>query len=285
MRIKSAIVFILLIFVVSPGVNAFDKDKDLETFLKIDGEITYYADGGSGGIPILFVPGLGGDHTLFKYQLNHFRKSRRAIAVDLPGHYKSTPLSESTYSIKKMAATLIKLADLLKIDRFVLVGHSLGGAVITEAARQAPEKVAALIFIDPAGNVFQLPKERKKKMLASLNAPDYKDFMKSWFSSNLSSAKNNTKILVLEALDKVSQETLSGEYRALIEYEPITALKSYSGPMLSINRPKSTGKLSYHKLVPKIELVSLKEISHWFMIDAPDKVNRVMDDFLKRKLK
>lgn len=285
MRIKSAIVFILLIFVVSRSVNAFDKGKDLETFLKIDGKIIYYDDGGSSGVPIIFVPGLGGDHTLFQYQLDHFRKSRRAIAVDLPGHYKSTSLCESTYSIKEMAATLIKLIDLLKIDRFVLVGHSLGGAVITEAARQAPEKVAVLIFIDPAANVFQLPKERKEKTLASLKASDYKALIRSWFSSALSSSKNKTNILVFEALDNVSQETLTGEYRALTEYDAIDALRSYSGPMLSINRPQNTGNLSYYKLVPKIESVFLKKVSHWFMIDNPEKVNRIIDDFLKRKLK
>lgn len=284
-KIRLVAVFISILLFVNRCVNGFDNGENSEMFLKIDGKIIYYDDGGSGGIPIIFVHGLGGDHTLFKYQLDYFRKSQRAIAVDLPGHYKSTPLPENGYSIKKMANTLIEFATQLRIRKFILAGHSLGAAIITEVARQTPENVAALIFIDPAGDVSQLPKERKEKMLASLRAPDYKEFMRSWFSAALSSAKEETKEMVFKALEKVSQGTLAGEYRALTEYEPVNALKSYSGPMLSINRPKSTGQFSYHKLVPKIESVSLENISHWLMIDEPDKVNKIMDDFLKRAFK
>jgi pimeloyl-ACP methyl ester carboxylesterase len=285
MSIRSAAIFIFLFIFLNRDMNCSDNGKNLETFLKIDGRSIYYDDGGSGGTPIIFVHGLGGDHTLFQYQLDFFRKSRRAIAVDLPGHYKSAPLSESEYSIREMAAILIKLTGLLKVDKFVLAGHSLGAAVIIEAARQAPDKVAALIFLDPAGDVSQLPKERKEKMIISLRAPDYNNFMKSWFSAALSSAKDGTKELVFKALEKVPQETLAGEYRALTEYSPVDALTSYPGPMLSINRPKSTGNSSYHKLVPKIESVSLNDISHWLMIDDPPKINKIIDDFLKRVLK
>lgn len=279
-KILLFLIFLLFLIINSEWAEDF-KEKDY--FMVINGAKIYYDDGGSGGIPIVFVHGLGGDHTLFKYQLDYFRKSRRTIAVDLYGHYKSTALRESDYSIEFMAKTLIKLLTKLKIEKFVLAGHSMGSAVILEVSRQAPERVLALIFIDPAGDVYRLPKEKKTKMIDSLKAKDYKNFIKEWFSAMLASAKEETKEKVFLALERVSQETLVGEYRALTEYEVFNALQNFSGPMLSVNRPKSVGNLSYHKLVPKIESISLEGVSHYLMMDEPDKLNQIIDDFLKKR--
>src|SRR5687768_15795797 len=46
-------------------------------------------DGGSGGVPVLFVHGLSGRHDVWKSQLGHLRASRRAAALDLRGHGES----------------------------------------------------------------------------------------------------------------------------------------------------------------------------------------------------
>lgn len=73
------------------------------------------------------------------------REGHTALAPDLPGHGADTmPLSARPY-----AYYVPRVCDVLDAQRepVVLVGHSSGGMVITEAAAQRPEKVAALVYL------------------------------------------------------------------------------------------------------------------------------------------
>ena len=71
------------------------------------------------------------------------------IAFDLPGFgYSDTP---GRGSIEGYARDVIEGLALLGVDRFTLVGHSLGGAVATAIAELIPDRVAALVLLAPAG--------------------------------------------------------------------------------------------------------------------------------------
>jgi pimeloyl-ACP methyl ester carboxylesterase len=78
-------------------------------------------------------------------------RGAKVIAPDLPGHGRSAGQTAT------FQAYIDSVADLLRSqpEPVVLVGHSMGGAVITAAAEAAPEKVAKLIyltaFIGPSG--------------------------------------------------------------------------------------------------------------------------------------
>src|ERR1700724_319123 len=86
-------------------------------------------DGGRGGLAGVFVHSLAGNSSHWAAQLQHLRPSRRAVALDLRGHGRSEPPKNGDYSIAGMAGDIEAVVDTLKLDRFVLVGHSLGGGV------------------------------------------------------------------------------------------------------------------------------------------------------------
>ena len=69
-----------------------------------------------------------------------------AIAIDLPGRGKN-PSDLATVTLDDSVATVLKEADAAGFDRFVLVGHSLGGVTITETAFRHPERVASLVYV------------------------------------------------------------------------------------------------------------------------------------------
>jgi pimeloyl-ACP methyl ester carboxylesterase len=99
------------------------------------------------GMPVVFLHGLldssDGWHEVAA------RSDRPCYAIDLPGFGGSTcPPYERVGSYARDVARAV---DRLGLDRFVLVGHSFGGAVATALAEQRPYQVASLMLIAPAG--------------------------------------------------------------------------------------------------------------------------------------
>jgi pimeloyl-ACP methyl ester carboxylesterase len=70
----------------------------------------------------------------------------QALAIDLPGRGKN-PADLATVTLDDAVATVLKEADAVGFDRFVLVGHSLGGVTITETAYRHPERIASLVYV------------------------------------------------------------------------------------------------------------------------------------------
>ncbi|HTV66976.1 MAG TPA: alpha/beta fold hydrolase [Rhizobiaceae bacterium] len=118
------------------------------TYIEIEGNRIHYVEQGEGR-PILFVHGLGA-------QLNHFRapifpllSGYRLVALDRPGSGYSTRVRGGKATLTEQARLVAKFIDALKLDRPLLVGHSLGGAVSLMTALNHPDKVAGLALVAP----------------------------------------------------------------------------------------------------------------------------------------
>ncbi len=129
----------------------------------------YTDDGGTGGVPVVFIHSFAGDITHWAAQLEHLRKTRRAIAMDLRGHGLSQPPANGDYSIDGLKADVTAVVDTLKLERFVLVGHSMGGPTAIAYAAANPSKVAGLVLVASAART---PPEMANEVIASLE----KDF-------------------------------------------------------------------------------------------------------------
>ena len=104
---------------------------------------------GSGGVPLVFLHGVGSDRSAWAPQLAHFGMSRRTIAFDNSGYGESDPLVErSGAPHDQLAAAILAALDALDIDRIHLCGLSLGGVVAISIAHRAPERLASLTLAD-----------------------------------------------------------------------------------------------------------------------------------------
>lgn len=75
-----------------------------------------------------------------------------AYAPDLRGHgWSDKPLDRAAYTPDAFAAWTLRLLDALQLDRALLVGHSLGGAIALHTAGRAPDRVTALVLLAPLG--------------------------------------------------------------------------------------------------------------------------------------
>lgn len=106
-----------------------------------------------GATPIVFVHGLGVSASYFIPTAERLAADFPVYAPDLPGHGRSdTPLE--ALSISDLAQALLAWMDAMRIERAILVGQSMGGQIVVEAALQHPSRVDRLILIglppDPA---------------------------------------------------------------------------------------------------------------------------------------
>jgi pimeloyl-ACP methyl ester carboxylesterase len=108
------------------------------------------AEAGAGQRRLLLVHGFTGAKEDFTPWLDRLAGlGWHAVAPDLRGHGASSkPAEEPAYSFELLAADVLGLADALGWDRFVLLGHSMGGMIAQFVARSAPARLAGLILMD-----------------------------------------------------------------------------------------------------------------------------------------
>ena len=107
-----------------------------------------FDEAGSGdATPIVFLHGVGSDKSVWRPQLEHFGKSRRALAFDYPGYGDSDPAIRGT-TRDDYATIVLAAMDELGVHRAHVCGLSLGGVVAIAMNHIATERCASLILAD-----------------------------------------------------------------------------------------------------------------------------------------
>ena len=121
----------------------------LGSFIDIDGSRIHYLDRGSGPT-ILCIHGLAGQMRHFTYALlDKLKSDYRVVIVDRPGSGYSARPPQASAAIFAQARTLAKFTEALRLERPLVVGHSLGGAIALALALNHPERVGGLALLAP----------------------------------------------------------------------------------------------------------------------------------------
>lgn len=97
--------------------------------------------------PVLFIHGLGVDHTIWRHQIAPFATRRPMIVVDTRGHGRSEKRAGDPYTIASHAEDMVALLDEVGCARAHLVGTSMGGTVAQQIAIHYPDRVATLTLV------------------------------------------------------------------------------------------------------------------------------------------
>lgn len=115
-----------------------------------DGVRAYYDHAGAGPT-LVMVHGASQDTLSWKYVIDLFARHYSVYALDLPGHGKSAmPANGPHTATPDNARYVLQCLDALQIGDAVLMGHSMGGGVVAQAAVLAPERVRGLVLVDGA---------------------------------------------------------------------------------------------------------------------------------------
>ncbi|MFG2779788.1 alpha/beta fold hydrolase [Streptomyces prunicolor] len=118
--------------------------------LEVNGAVLVYDDegprDGDGGVPLVFLHGWTANRHRWDDQFAHFAAGRRVIRLDLRGHGESTGAGART--VDELAADVVALLDHLEVERFVPVGHSMGGMIAQALVLDHPERVEHVVLVD-----------------------------------------------------------------------------------------------------------------------------------------
>src|SRR5258707_3767975 len=126
--------------------------NDSSKFIDVGGARANVRDQGNpNGIPLVLIHGSNGSLHEWEGWARELGAQARLISVDLPGHGLTGAWPRDEYTVEAYADFIEVLVDALNLDRFVLAGHSLGGAVAWTFAATRPDRVSQLILVDSAG--------------------------------------------------------------------------------------------------------------------------------------
>jgi len=186
----------------------------------------------------------------------------------------------SRYRLKMVAQDIQMVIDQLGIQRFILVGHSMGGSVAVAYAGAYPQRVAGLLLVDPSGDSTQMPVEEVQQYLGALESEAYSSVVEGYWGQILTGSAETTEAKVMQDLRDTSKATVVGVFKELFKYNPVPAVERYDGPKLSVITPLNETPFSLHKLVSDLPHKMITGTGHWLQLDKPEEFNRTMDDFL-----
>ncbi len=100
------------------------------------------------GVPLILLHGFGNDAHIWDDFAPAVAPYYRTLAFDLRGHGDSSRDPALRYDHESMASDVIAVTEKLNLNRFVLVGHSMGGRVAMRVAGRLPERLAGLVIVD-----------------------------------------------------------------------------------------------------------------------------------------
>lgn len=138
-------------------------------FMDIDGQRLHYTDSKGSGPVLVMIHGLGATMWNYHYALvGKLTGEFRVITVDRPGSGYSVRPDDASARLSAQAATLAKFIKALGVNRPLLVGHSLGGALSLTIALNHPECAGALALIAPLTHAQEdVPEPFKGLVVAS----------------------------------------------------------------------------------------------------------------------
>ncbi|SDQ81453.1 4,5:9,10-diseco-3-hydroxy-5,9,17-trioxoandrosta-1(10),2-diene-4-oate hydrolase [Pseudomonas sp. UC 17F4] len=257
-----------------------------------DGLQLHYQDVGTGEA-VVFIHGSGpgaSGHSNFKQNYPAFAAAGyRVIVPDLPG-YGASSKPQTVYSLDFFVSALSGLLDALDIQRCVLVGNSLGGAIAIKLALDQPGRVSRLVLMAPGGLMdkeqYYLQMEGIQKMGAAFANGDLND------------AAGMRRLLSLQLFDPalISDETVA-ERVAVVGQQPACVLTSMQVPNLTSRLPElqcpilgfwgindkfcpASGAQTLLAACRRIRFVLLSECGHWVMVEHRELFNRECLAFL-----
>lgn len=246
-----------------------------------DGTPISYEVHGAGEPTLVFVHGWSCDARYWRAQLAHFSKRNRVVLLDLAGHGHSG-MSRTKYGMKAFGEDVQAVAEAVGSRSVILIGHSMGGPVIAEAARLMPKRVVGLVGVDTFENIeYPMTANELEQMVAPLEKdfrtgtrdfvqtmilPRTDPLLREWILADMSAAP---PAVALSAFKEMMTQYITGEAARIFDdiKAPVVVVKGDLWPLEhEANRR--------HMLLR--DVIVLKDSDHFLMLDRADDFNRAL---------
>ncbi len=246
----------------------------------------FYQEQGKGE-PLLLLHGLGSSSKDWKAQADAFAKSYRVITIDIRGHGLSDK-PEGPYSIPLYASDIRNLLDHLNIERFNLVGFSMGGMISFQLAVDIPERINSLVIVNSAPAVpYNTLKEKLEIWfrLATIHTFGMKNLAK--LIGKRLFPEPQQKALYLQFIDRMKhnpKKTYIQVLKSILGWDVRSELADLQMPVLIVTADNDytpiSHKQEYQQFISKASLVVITNSRHATPNDQPEKLNQEVFHFL-----
>ncbi len=247
-----------------------------------DGVAIHYEVHGEGRPVLVFVHGFSCDRSYWANQVNDLDRDFQVVTVDLAGHGESG-LNRKSWSMAAFGEDVVAVVEQLGLEQIVLIGHSMSGYVIVEAARRMPQKVIGLIAVETFQDLLQTrTREEIDELLAPLRSDfvaTVRDAVRSRFfiptsdpalvetiSEDMAAAPPDVAIPVADSMFRYAAQLREG-------------LQEVEAPIVLINsdyRPTNISAAERYGIA--VEMLS--GAGHFLMMEIPETFNRRLQELV-----
>ena len=254
-------------------------------------DVAYSADGvpvryevrGTGTPALIFVHGWSCDRSYWRAQRDVFAQRHQVVALDLAGHGESGADREK-WTMPAFGADVAAVVEQLEVRDAVLIGHSMGGDVIVEAALQLSNPVAGLVWVDVYTTLDAPP---SAEQLQEFIAPFGNDFVAATrhFVRQAFTPQSDPGLVEWVAADMSAaplEIALDAMEHALSNMTAAAAgMRRLNAPKVAINpdrRPTDIESLQRHGM----ETALVSGVGHFPMMEDAETFNRVLRETIER---
>ncbi|EGU35586.1 alpha/beta fold hydrolase [Vibrio scophthalmi] len=278
----------LLVFMALGSVNVIADDSMVKYGIALsnDGEQIAYGKSGSGDMALIFIHGWSLDSRLWQNQVSEFSKHYQVITMDLAGHGNSS-FNREVYTMVAFAQDIEAIIDKEQLDSVILVGHSMAGGVIAEAAKLMPKRVKGIIGIDTSQNVA-LPVSQSD--LDAMTKPFEDDFQAGMtvFVQGSVPKEVDSELLYWVTQDMASAPPVAainqfrnylGQY---VTGEAHRVYESVNVPVILVNaRLWPTDSEANKKHIKDYSIYYIEDSGHFPMLEQPEQFNSTLMKAIK----
>jgi pimeloyl-ACP methyl ester carboxylesterase len=255
----------------------------LGTTPSADGVKIHYEAVGTGETALVFVHCWSCDHHLWDGQVAAFAQDYRVVTLDLAGHGESGR-DRQAWTIEAFGEDVAAVVRRLELPHVVLVGHSMGGSVILEAARRLPGRVVGLVLVDTLLDVdSKNTPEEVDGFLAPLSA-DYKTAVAKFIRDFMFVPNSDPKLIesIVSKTEAAPPDIALAALRSTFSYNAAPAFESIKVPIHAINGDKfPTNVEGNRRHAPQYRVSLMKGVGHYLMLEQPEEFARLLREALQ----
>jgi pimeloyl-ACP methyl ester carboxylesterase len=243
--------------------------------------IRYHVEGPAknAGPALVFVHCWSCDRHLWDEQVAHFATSHRVVTLDLAGHGESGQ-GRKEWTIPAFGQDVASVVRALGLRKVILIGHSMGGPVILEAARALPGRVVGLVPVDTLLDAAKAgDPQQVDAFLAPLRA-DYKPAIAKFARAAMFVPTTDPKLIekIIAEMQSRPPAIAIAALAHAFTYDARPALREIKAPIHAINGDKyPTDVEGNRKLAPQYQMTLMKGTGHYLMLEDPKRFDGILE--------